>query len=75
MRFNTSPYRCPLGKFQPTSMDVESVKRSGWQQEQILVVSPSDERLDVIEKEFVRQIGERLYGIKGGKNEQKIHKN
>ncbi len=31
----------------------------------ILVVSPDDERLDWMERELVRQIGERLYGAGG----------
>ena len=68
MKSAPNPYRCPLGKFQPTSMDVESVKRIGWQQEQILVVSHADHRLDYMEREFVRRLGERLYGSRGGEH-------
>jgi hypothetical protein len=40
------------------------VKRIGWQQDHILVVKEDDERLDFVEKEIVRRIGERLYGGK-----------
>jgi hypothetical protein len=50
---------------QPESVDVEVVKRRGWREEHILVVSESDTRLDFIEREFIRRIGERLYGSGG----------
>jgi hypothetical protein len=46
-------------------MDVESTKRDGWQQQHILVVAENDDRLDFIEREFVRRLGERLYGTHG----------
>ena len=38
------------------------MKRNGWRDQHILVVNESDERLDFIEREIVRRIGERLYG-------------
>jgi hypothetical protein len=57
-------YRCPLGRLQPKTADLEVVKRIGWQQDHILVVKEDDERLDFVEKEIVRRIGERLYGGK-----------
>ena len=60
-------YRCPLGRLQPQVTDLEDMKRSGWREQQILVVSPEDERLDWAEKELVKQIGERLYGRPGGR--------
>lgn len=62
MRTPISPYRCPLGRLQPERMDVESVKQRGWREEHILVVSDSDTRLDFLEREVIRRIGERLYG-------------
>ena len=65
MRTPIPPYRCPLGHMQPESVDVEVVKQRGWQEEHILVVSESDTRLDFIEREFIRRIGERLYGSGG----------
>jgi hypothetical protein len=55
-------YRCPLGRLQPQSTDLESIKQTGWRDQHILVVSEQDERLDFVEREFVRRIGERLYG-------------
>ena len=39
-----------------------AVKERGWQDQHILVVSEHDARLDFVEKEIVRRIGERLYG-------------
>lgn len=55
-------YRCPLGRLQPTRPDVDAVKRDGWRDQGILVVSLDDERLDWVERELVKRIGERLYG-------------
>lgn len=57
-------YRCPLAKLQPEVTDLEAVKRRGWRDQHILVVSPDDDRLDWTERELVRQIGERLYGTR-----------
>jgi len=42
--------------------DPEEVKRDGWREQKILVVSPEDHRLTWPEREFVRQLGEKLYG-------------
>jgi hypothetical protein len=47
---------------QATSMDVEAAKRQGWREQHILVVSDEDERLDFLERQLIRSIGERLYG-------------
>ncbi|UZR28110.1 hypothetical protein [Methylococcus mesophilus] len=58
---NPNP-RCPLGKLQPQVTDLEAVKREGWREQRILVVHLIDERLDFVERELIRQIGERLYG-------------
>jgi hypothetical protein len=57
-------YRYPsqLGRIQPEPVDVDAVKQRGWQDQHILVVSEHDARLDFVEKEIVRRIGERLYG-------------
>jgi hypothetical protein len=55
-------YRCPLGRLQPQASDLEAIKQTGWRDQHILVVSEQDERLDFVEREFVRRIGERLYG-------------
>ena len=62
MKVPTSQYRCALGRLQPETTDLEAVKQRGWRDQHILVVNESDERLDFIEREIVRRIGERLYG-------------
>jgi hypothetical protein len=45
-------------------MDVEAIKRDGWKEQRILVISENDTRLDFVEREFIRRIGNRLYGGK-----------
>ena len=42
--------------------DPEQVKREGWREQNILVVSPEDQRLTWPERELVKQLGEKLYG-------------
>ena len=64
MKIPTPQYRCPLGRLQPQTTDLETIKESGWRDQHILVVSEEDARLDFVEREFVRRIGERLYGGK-----------
>ena len=65
MKIPTPTYRCPLGRLQPEPVDIEALKQRGWRDQHVLVVNESDARLDFVEREFVRRIGERLYG-KGG---------
>ena len=48
----------------------DQVKREGWREQGLLAVSVDDERLSWPERELVRQLGERLYGIR---NEEKTH--
>ena len=65
MKVPTPQYRCPLGRLQPRPPTGRHQER-GWRDQHILVVNESDERLDFIEREFVRRrIGERLYGLGG----------
>ena len=40
----------------------EEIKREGWREMGVLVVSPDDQRLTWPERELVRQLGEKLYG-------------
>ncbi len=69
MKVPTPRYQSPLGRLQPASRpDPEQVKREGWRNQHILVVSPDDTRLDWSERELLRQIGERLYGEKGARH-------
>jgi len=65
MKITPQRYRCPLDRLQPVVTDLEAVKTAGWREQRILVVSDTDERLDFVEREFVRRLGERLYGPGG----------
>ena len=58
--------QCPLGKCQPEKRDYEKEKRDGWNRQGILVVSRDDTRLDWVQRESVRQIGDMLYGERKG---------
>ena len=62
MKVSLPQYRCPLRRLQPNITDLEAMKRNGWRDQHILVVKDDDTRLDMIEREFIRAIGERLYG-------------
>jgi len=42
--------------------DPDRVKRDGWRDQGVLVVSLYDERLSWPERELVRQLGDKLYG-------------
>lgn len=55
-------YRCPLARLLPEKTDAEQIKRDGWKEQGILVVAMDDPRLDMIEREFVKQLGNTLYG-------------
>jgi hypothetical protein len=55
-------------RFRGTRRSPEEVKREGWREMGVLVVSTEDERLTWHERELVRQLGEKLYG-KNGKTE------
>ncbi|WP_367065528.1 hypothetical protein [Oryzisolibacter sp. LB2S] len=62
MKVPTPQYRSPLGRLQPQATDLDAIKERDWRDQHILVVNASDERLDFIEREIVRRIGDRLYG-------------
>lgn len=63
MKIPAQQYRCPLGR-RSDRADPDIIKRDGWLDQHILVVSEQDERLDFVEREFVRRLGDRLYGEK-----------
>ncbi|WP_247538508.1 hypothetical protein [Ralstonia pseudosolanacearum] len=67
MTIRTPTYRSALARTQPEVTDLEAFKRRGWREQRILVVAEADTRLDFLERELVRRIGERLYG-EGGKH-------
>ena len=62
MKVPPQPYRCPLGRLQPQVTDLDAIKEQGWRDQHILVVNAEDDRLDYLERQLVRRIGERLYG-------------
>jgi hypothetical protein len=47
----------------------EEVKREGWHEHGILVVSADDQRLTWPERELIRQLGGRLYGKRSATRE------
>jgi len=58
-------YRCPLGAIQPKQMDTEAVKNDAWHNDGFLVVHINDPKLNWMEQQIIRQIGDRLFGKKG----------
>jgi hypothetical protein len=64
-------YQSPLGKIQPTKIDLEKVKKEGWKNDGILVVKKDDERLSWDEQELFKQIGNKIYN---NQNRQKNEK-
>jgi hypothetical protein len=62
--FGPRPPQSPLGRRQPKPMDVEGIKKNGWQDQSVLVINANDPRLTWPERELVKQLGEKLYGSK-----------
>ena len=73
MKIPPARYPSPLGRMQATPMDVEATKRQGWREQHILVISHDDERLDFLERQLIRSIGERLYGQGPGQGHVQGH--
>ncbi len=57
------PPESVLGLASPSRFDTEAIKRYGWKDRSILVVQADDPRLTWPERELVRQLGDKLYGI------------
>ncbi|GAP66910.1 MULTISPECIES: hypothetical protein [Pseudomonadota] len=70
MDIPSNRYRCPLGRLQPQHTDLEALKERGWREQGLLVVAQDDERLDWMERQLLKNIGERLYGTprQGGRH-------
>jgi hypothetical protein len=49
----------------------EQIKRDGWREQRLLAVSVDDQRLSWPEREFICQIGDRLYGIRQERQEKR----
>ena len=54
--------QCLLGALQPQIQDTEKIKREAWQEQGILVISIYDCRLSWTDAEFVKQLGDRIFG-------------
>lgn len=60
-----SDYRSPLGRLVPSvanDAELEQMKRRGWREENILVVRLDDDRLSEFQRDFIKLLGEKLYG-------------
>jgi hypothetical protein len=57
-----APANCTLRRKSPPPYETEAIKRYGWRDQGILVVSAEDQRLTWPERELVRQLGSKLYG-------------
>jgi hypothetical protein len=66
--FGPRPLQSPLGRKQPKPLDAEWIKRHGWCDHSLLVVNANDPRLTWPERELIKQLGEKLYGSKGGRH-------
>ncbi len=55
------PRSC-LSRMQGPTINAEATKIYGWNRHGILVVSEDDDRLSWVERELVRNLGEKLYG-------------
>ena len=47
----------------------EKVKQDGWREQGLLAVSINDQRLTWPEREFIRQLGKKLYGSRQNRRE------
>ena len=56
--------RCALGRMVPTTVGSEPIKVHSWRDHRVLVVSLDDPRLGWADRELVRTIGDKLYGIR-----------
>lgn len=52
----------PLARMQGPTVNAEETKVFGWNLHGILVVSENDGRLTWVERDLVRNLGEKLYG-------------
>ncbi len=54
--------RTSLDRLLTTRRDPDKVKRDGWHEVGVLAVSVDDGRLDAFERQFLINLGNRLYG-------------
>jgi hypothetical protein len=56
--------RSYLGRHQVRPIDPDMEKRLGWREHGILVIAEEDARLTWPERELIRQLGEKVYGLR-----------
>ncbi|MBF0142875.1 MAG: hypothetical protein HQK87_10375 [Nitrospinae bacterium] len=61
------PPRSCLARFIPERSDKEETKKCGWRDHGLLVIDANDPRLAWPERELIKQLGEKLYGRRQGK--------
>lgn len=57
--------RCALGRVVASGVDTETLKRTAWLRDRILVVRMDDDRLTINDLAALWDIGARLYPAKG----------
>ena len=60
-----SALKSSLGRHVPSPRDRDEVCREAYRDHGLLLISPSDDRLDIVEREIVKRVGDRLYGMGG----------
>ncbi|CUW39692.1 protein of unknown function [Magnetospirillum sp. XM-1] len=58
--------RTSLDRVLTARRDPDKVKRDGWHEVGVLAVSVDDGRLDAFERQFLINLGNRLYGPRNG---------
>lgn len=61
-----APPRCTLARLIQEPMDRDAVKRQGWLEQGILVISETDPDLSPTERAAVRSIGNNKFGRRDG---------
>lgn len=56
------PPRCSLARMIQEPPDLDEIKRQGWVEQGILVVSVDDPQLSPFERELIRQVGNSRFG-------------
>jgi hypothetical protein len=54
--------RSSLAPLVTSRRDIDDVKRDGWRETGTLAIAADDPRLDAFERQFVLNLGNRLYG-------------
>ena len=73
-----SDYHSPLNKYAgqtpANEEEIRLMRRRAWREQGVLSVILSDSRLDLSEKEFLKQIAERLGCVAAGRSYSNLHR-